>query len=273
MKTKANLKRPVFVVSTGRAGSNMITCVMAENPLVCSFHELKPHLKTEAFKKWTAQSSSKRIENRINNKRSDIIRQVESNGLIYFESSYYLSFFILELYKLYNAKFIHIYRDGRYFVRSALSKGWYKEEPLKYRVKDWIRRQFLVNIGHQMKDKELKPPKRLKTRFEKTSWLWAETNNTILNSLSKIPAKNKISLPLEEFNKEQLIRLHDFIGIPTDPVIINKMINIAVQKPNRSKTHTSKPVLEWSDAQNDRFDEIASGMMFKLGYYSPKERE
>lgn len=271
METSNHSNKPVFVVSTGRSGSQMIARVLAEHPSVCSFHELQPHLNLEAYVKRTTSRHRKWIENRIIHKRSDVIKQVTSNGLVYLESSFYHSLLIPELYKLYNARFIHLYRDGRYFVRSAIAKGWYEKEPLKYRLKTWIRRHFRIDTGHQMVDNRLNPPSDLKTRFEKLSWLWSELNKVILYNLSSISEDLVFSFPLENLNKKTVTDLLEFMGVPADPELIDKMMARADQKPNKSKKFTSPSVADWNDWEKKRFNEIAGDMMRRLGYETSKE--
>ncbi len=250
----------------------MIARVLAMHPSICTFHELHPHLSFEAFVKWRTPRHKKWVENRIRHKRSNIIKQIMANNMIYVESSHYTSLLIEELYNLYNAKFVHLYRDGRYFVRSALEKGWHKQEPLKYRIKTLVRRRWLIDTGRERVDQRLAPPRKLKTRFEKLAWLWSETNEHILRYLSSIPDESKFSIRVEDFNKDMLIDLQNFIGVSSGPETINEMLAIANRKPNKSKDFASPLSEDWSGWQKQRFNEIAGEMMHKLGYSIPDNR-
>jgi len=126
-------KNPVFIVSTGRAGSTMIARLLAMHPDVCALHEPHPHLRTEAFVKWSA-------------------------------------------------------------------------------------------------------PER------------------------------KFSLSLEGVDKQSLTALHDFIGIRVYPELLEEMLEVVYQRPNRTKTYTFPPHTEWSGWEKQRFEEIAGNMMRTLGY-------
>ncbi len=190
------------------------------------------------------------------------------NRLVYVESSNYASHLIDELYRIFDAKFVHLYRDGRDFVRSGLERNWYLPLPLRSRIKTWIRRRYLIDIGKSAVDYQLLPPIELKTRFEKIAWLWSEINKVILNSFSSIPMDRKFSLRLENFNIESLTELHNFIGINIHQELLNKMLEIANSKPNKSKKNTIPHHSNWSDYEKQRFNAIAGDMMRTLGYYS-----
>ncbi len=266
MGTSEQSKKPVFVVSTGRAGSTMLARVLAIHPGIFALHEPHPHLRTEAFAKWSRPERKRLIERKIHRKRKDIIQQVLINRLVYVESSNYASNLIEELYELFDARFIHLYRNGRDFVRSGLQRDWYRKESVASHIKSWIRRKYLVNIGKTALDNLLSHPDTLKTRLEKISWLWVEINKTILRNFSALPDDRKFSLALESIDSNRLIELHKFIDVDIDAGILDEMLTIAGSKPNKTRKFSIPEHTGWSDRQKERFNEIAGEMMHKLGY-------
>jgi hypothetical protein len=151
-------RRPCFIVSTGRCGSKMLARVLALHPQIGAFHEPKPWLNTEAYLRWSGRRNSHYAHARLQLKRDDLIRQVEANDLQYVESSHFLSQLIPELRARYNARFIHLYRDGRDFVRSGLERPWYQRRGRLEWLRTFLRRAPGLDIGNSFIDHRLDPP-------------------------------------------------------------------------------------------------------------------
>lgn len=103
----------------------MLARVLALHPELGAFHEPKPWLNTEGYLRWSGRKDSEYVHFRLGQKRDDLIEQVDANGLRYIESSHFISHFIPDLRDRYDARFIHLYRDGRDFLRSGLERDWY----------------------------------------------------------------------------------------------------------------------------------------------------
>jgi len=259
-------KRPVFIVSTGRAGSQMMALVLAKHPKLCAFHEPYPHMNTEALKIWLNYRNLKRIERKIITKRNSLINQVLHNGFIYIESSHYCSHLIKELHSLFNARFLYIYRDGRDFVRSGMERLWYKNRGYLEQFKTFIRRRFLIDIGDTFIDFCLIPPNNFISRLEKITWLWVEKNKTIMRYLALLPKDDKFFLRLEDFNQESLVDLHEFLCIDINDNVLKEMLEMGSKNPNRTKTFTFPIYNDWHEWEKRQFKEIAGDVMNTLGY-------
>ncbi len=265
IESKKKIENPVFIVSTGRCGSTMLSRILAIHPSLFVFNQY-PSLRTEAFVKWSDPSRVKTIERNIRKKREELLAAVRRNRFIYVENSTSAALLIDELYKLFNARFIFIYRDARDFIRSGMSRDWYKPEPLWRRFKTWIRRRFFINVGRDTVDTLLVPPKNLKTRFEKIAWRWAEINSIILDSLSRLSDEHKMFFKLEELSYEKLVSVHNFLGIQADEDLLREMMSIAGTKPNKTVQYNFPSYHDWSDWEKQRFAEITSKTMYRLGY-------
>lgn len=262
---KAQLQHPVFIVSTGRCGSTMLSRVLALHPCLFVFNQY-PSLRTEAFVNWRHPGRKEEIKKRIRKKRDELVAAVRRNRFIYVENSTSAAFLMNELHELFDAKFIFIYRDGRDFVRSGMSRGWYKPETIVNRLKTLLRRRFLIATGRDTVDTLLIPPAEYKTRFEKVTWRWVAVNRIILDHLAWLPDGRVFSLKLEDLDREKLIGIHSFLGIDADETLITEMLDVAGSKPNKSPNYDFPPFAEWSVMDRERFGVIAGDLMQTLGY-------
>ena len=271
--------RPVFIVSTGRAGSMMMAKVLAMHQDLLVLHEPLPHLNVEAFSHWKGRHQVQRLRKRVKRKRSSLIAQSDWNRCTYVESSHYSAHLIRDLHNLFDARFIHLYRDGRSFVRSGLERGWwypesygdvFKRSPLggfwEREILDRARRMLLLDVGFSWSDHRLDPPSRFGGRLEKISWLWAEINRSILNQLADFPDEMYTSLALEEFSEETLESVLDFVGVRTKSSVLHQMMRTARKRPNQTKKQTVPNFDSWSEEDKSTFREIAGPMMRQLGY-------
>lgn len=263
------LPPPVFIVSTGRSGSKMLARVLGCPPRVLALHEPRPHLKTEAYLKWKGIRDRNYVHYRIKSARELIDQTIKFNNLLYVESSHFMSHFIHELYSIYNAKFIHLFRNPFDFARSALRKGWYSasEQSLKARATSLLRRHMHMRVGNSWIDHRLSPPNRLTERYEKAAWLWSELNGVILRDLKEIPSENQFSLRLEDFNHDVVCNLLEFVGVPVDDPCVENMMAIAAKKPNQSRDPENAAVDdEWTVEHKQQIHNITGAEMAALGY-------
>jgi hypothetical protein len=261
-------ERPVFIISTGRSGSKMLASALAKIPAVCALHEPLPHMNVEAFAHWSDSHTDEVVMARVRQKRRGLIEQVQQNGFVYVESSHYCTHLVSYLHQLFDARFIYLYRNGRNFVRSGLERGWYDRQPISARLKTIIRRRLLINVGNSYLDHRLRPPKELKTSFEKITWLWVEINRIALRELSTIQDQDKYLLPLEMFGQEKAAEICHFLGLQPDASLLKAIMDVSRKKPNQTVERSILPPTEWEAAKQQRFAELASEMMIQLGYWS-----
>lgn len=259
-------RRPCFIVSSGRSGSMMLARVLALHTEIASFHEPRPLLNTEAYLRWAGRRDSDWIQQRLRWKRDDLIRQIETNGLGYVESSHFLSHLIPELLQRYDARFVHLYRDGRDFVRSGLERKWYQPQGPLGLLRDALRRSTALDIWNSYRDHRLKPPRGITTRLEAVAWLWAEINSRILQHLEQVPQESRLGIRLESFGPKTLGRLTAFLQLETAPDLIERMSAVATGKPNRTTTRSVNGWEQWEPHQQESFKRVAGRMMERLGY-------
>ena len=253
---------PVFIVSTGRAGSQMLARVLSEAPALLALHEPRPHLVTEGYLRWTGTMSEEEAEAAVRDKRGDLVRQVERNGLIYVESSHYCSHFIPELARIFDARFIFLHREPRGFTRSGLSRDWYEDLSRRQRLHMLARRKWRVPVGHVWHDHRLEPPDDLESRMERIAWLWAEINRTILAGLESVDPRRKLEIRLDSVGPARFAEVLEFVGAEADPAVLERMTVVAARKPNKTKKRPEE-LDPWNE---DAFRRLTAPMAERLGY-------
>lgn len=257
---------PCFIVSTGRCGSQMLADVLNLHPKLAAFHEPRPLLIREAYLRWANLRSTHYALKALRAKRDDMIEKAESKGFIYVDSAHFHSHLIPELEQRYEPRFVHLYRNGLYFTRSGLERGWYKRRGILHGIKRWLRRHTGLSIGNKWEEHRLNPPRCLTTPFERIAWLWGEINREILRHLENVPNSRRTEVCLEEFDRTTLKRLLHFLSVPIEAAPVEDMMKLAARKPNRTKSSEISYPDRWSTNRRIRFKELASPMMGRLGY-------
>jgi len=262
---------PVFIVSTGRSGSQMLARVLALSPAIGAFHEPRPLLNTEAYLVWSGRAPwhPGSVTESVRYKRSWLIEEIQDhNGLIYVESSHFASHLIPVLDRLWGAKFVHLVRNGRDVVRSGLRRStWYGKISLKARVAAWLRRRLpLAEVGDTFLDHRLDPPRECRTRVARIAWLWAEVNRVCLRNLATIPPERQMRLHVEALGPTTLTALLQFIGADPEPALIARMLALADTRPNASPHDSQAEAPTWRAEEEEQFRAFAGSMMQQMGY-------
>jgi hypothetical protein len=262
---------PVFVVSSGRAGSNMIAQALRIHPRVLALHEPHPRLRREAYWAWSGKRDARWLRKRLALLRRSLVEQTLANGFVYLESAHYCSHLIAPLRELFpGAKFVFLHRDGREFVCSGLERAWYrgKEESALAHVVKFARDRLRLDLGKAGWDHRLSPPKRLRARAERIAWLWAEINRSIERGLATVPEQDQFRLPLAALSLDSLRALTRFIGVEADEQLLREMMAVAVERPNQTRSRSVPAFEHWPLERQQQFFRIAGPMMKRLGYPS-----
>lgn len=171
------------------------------------------------------------------------------NRSTFIDSSNLYIYFIDALYALDpSTRVILSVRNGKDFVRSALSRRWHEQNifgTLPFR-----------NDPYYEKWPSMTP-------LQKNAWIWVFRNNKALEGLKKVPEGNKMIVRIEDIRKEDtLAKLKVFTGTGL------KEREWASKRVNANPSFDLPPKEEWSDSMNRDFDEIAGGMMRFFGYAS-----
>jgi hypothetical protein len=155
--------RPVFVLSTGRAGTKLLTRLLQSSRQLMPVHEPAPELAYHSGLAFREPTGSEALKMAIDLARYEYIRDAYLVNKRYVETNNRISFFAYYLAEIFpNASFIHLIRNPHNFIKSGLSRGWYTGRNLydEGRISD---QELFKNYS----------------REEKIGWLWASTNNFV----------------------------------------------------------------------------------------------
>ena len=198
--------KPVFVLSTGRAGTELLTKILKNGEGLKVFHEPQPQLVYVA--KLAHQMGRENIDAlKIGflGARYDIIKRVYLLRKRYVETNNHLTFFSPALRQLFpNAKFIHLVRHPGAFIRSGMRRNYYINNPFddgRIVPRD---NDPLNSYWHQI------------SQIEKIAWLWNETNHFIEEEKKQIGMNRILQIRGEDLftNVDTTVDLFKFLAIP-----------------------------------------------------------
>ncbi len=237
-----NLYQPVFLLSTGRSGSKFLAELLNHSPNLAAFHEPQPTLQYFSHYAYIHQQEKDTLTKMIDVARMELILDVFIKDKIYVESNQCLTFFAPMLAQLFKkAKFVHIVRHPGDFIRSAVCKGWHKN--------DSIWESGRVKLADQQQWQTM-------DHIQRLAWLWATTHQYIEHFKHSIDPKRHAFFKMEDLvsDIQQVQDLLNFIGgqdIPVEQIKeiqhnpINELIIHPNEPPNIKKNLTFPHYTQW----------------------------
>lgn len=218
---------PVFVLSTGRSGSKLIVNLLNLSDNVTAYHEPRPTLEYFSNYAYHQQQEEKILSNMIDAARMELVLEVFIKNQIYVESNQCLAFFAPVIACLFKkSKFVHLVRHPGDFVRSAVRKGWHKNDSIweSGRAKMQDKKQW-AQMG----------------QIERLSWLWMTTNQFIEDFKTQVHKTRIFTLKFEHLveKKKPVKKLLKFIG--AHPIEQEKIENMQRKKINEMLIHPNEP--------------------------------
>ena len=248
----------VFVLTTGRTGTNTLAELLDIYPCIDAYHEPHPNLLKErqaAFHEvYTNPDKYARIFARA---RAGLMARSSLRNTLYAETSPRLTFFAPVISQLCpNARFIHLVRHPGDVVRSGMRRKWYEKKGRSERYRIIPSRD---DPFHQEWETA--------SAFEKNCWQWNAYNSFALRFRSTVPNERVLLLRAEDLfhgKTSTLQQLFDFLGVECPSQnLLDKVLNV---KMNRQTEGLFPAYDEWADHQYDRLFSIAGDTMAKLGY-------
>lgn len=232
----------VFVLSTGRTGTQLLNKLLSLSPDAYALHEPKPELIRSSKRAYEEIFMRPEIfEEVFKSAREELIVKALQFNKIFIETNNRITFFAPVIPKIFpDALFIHLVRHPGDFVRSGIRRKWYSGE----HEHDVGR---IVPVKGEVKEKWGKL-----TQIEKIGWLWNETNQFIENLKGQYIDKNRILfVKAESLFKDPLVtqKIYDFIGLTGfDEKQISKIIKrpINVQKKGEFPEYS-----DWTEKMKD----------------------
>ncbi|XOF34673.1 MAG: sulfotransferase [Candidatus Electrothrix sp. YB6] len=250
----------VFVLSTGRAGTQTLSELFKLAPNIISYHEPMPtlyRLSNLAYNQLRCWKNCKDIwQESFVTARAALLRRSLCCHKGYVETSPHSTFLAPVIASVIpNVKFIHLVRDPRCVVRSGMRRNWYNGHSFDS-----------TRITPQIKTEEGEKWESY-TLFQKNIWLWNETNKWIADFLSTFPRSKQLIVHSEDMfsgNRETVEKIFNFIGgtVPSE----GKMSKVLKKKMNAQKKGDFPMSDSWSKQMDSELKARAGTVAMRLGY-------
>lgn len=212
---------PIFVLSTGRVGTMLLTKLFNLKKGLHIEHEALPEMllagKTAYESNDISFSKGAFMAGRYEN-----IRDYHLKSLRYVETNNRLTFFAPAIAELFpKAKFIHLVRHPDSFISSGMQRNWY--------------------TGKSITDEgRIAPPESLNITEQenKIAWLWNATNEFI-EQFKKNTSKDRIyTLQSEKLftNTEEAVKLMNWLNLNIKPELVKNIIDKPINQSKNNKT-------------------------------------
>lgn len=249
----------VFVLSTGRAGTETLAALFGFADNVIAYHEPSPKLYSfskMAYEYFDDPFTRKVLTEALLALRSELLNRSLDYGRGYAETSPQVTFLAPAILNAYpDARFVHLVRDPREVVTSGMRRKWFEGNPNdKYRIVPGPSSE----AGRKW---------RSYNTFQKNLWLWSETNRWISQFLSTVPPQRKLLVHSEdvfEGRDESIRRLFDFIKASVPPR--RKIMGLLKKKLNAQRSGIFPNPSNWSQEMNKELYVLAGEVALDLGY-------
>lgn len=251
------LSRPyLFVLSTGRCGTGLLTEILSASPRLRVEHNPKPELEYVSSVIHRDNIDKDALEIAVLAARFDLyFLDTFLRGKIYVETNNRISFFAPALANLLpNAKFVHLVRNPADFVRSGMRRGYYQEGVVQY----------------QRLDGSNYSPWNTFSRLEKVTWEWNEINRKIEGFKSNVENERVLTINSESLFKDPAttFKVYDFFAIENPFLGQNgsRMLTKMLSRPvNKQEKGGFPKYSDWNEVDKKAFQRIAT-LASKYGY-------
>jgi hypothetical protein len=254
---------PVFILSTGRAGSKFLPGLLNLSTNISAYHEPSPTLEYFSDYAYHHQQEAAILAKMIDAARMESILKDYIKDKIYVESNQCLTFFAPALARLFKkSRFVHVVRHPGDFVRSAVRKGWHKNDTI------WESGRLKMADETQWAEMD---------QIERLAWLWNATNRFIEDFKRTIEKERATFIKLEDLSTnvgvvKELLRFTGGEEIPSDA--IEKMQNTKVNElyigpdepANMKKIADFPQYNEWSDELKGKLKRHTQELALSYGY-------
>lgn len=259
---KPNRLKSVFIVSTGRTGTNFFESFFNQlNNNIHAVHEPQPDFFDLSMNKIRNDWNDNKIEETIKESRQKYLIQLSKHRVKYYiESNPFIPFLLPNIKNVFKkSKFIIITRQADTYVESALNKSPLDDGKIfMYDDNDGRKR---LSAKDFKKDNYFAAWDKFE-RHEKIGWYWNKTNLILLDFLKQ----NKsicLQIKFEDFflsNKETqqeiCIKILNFLNINYNDHTLERLLKELNVKKNATKELVFGGYNEWSTEQQKKFNEI-----------------
>ena len=213
---------PVFVLSTGRVGTMLLTRLFELEKGLNIEHEALPEMLYTGKLAYADPSNIEFTKGAFMAGRYEAIRDCQLQNLRYVETNNRLTFFAPAMAALFpNAKFIHLLRHPDSFVSSGIQRNWY--------------------TGKTITDEGRIAPAKdsgIERQQDKIAWLWNATNAFIDDFKEGAGKDRTLTVRSEDLfsNAEEAERILNWLDFKADKTSIQKVLNRPVNTSRKKKT-------------------------------------
>jgi hypothetical protein len=249
----------VFVLSTGRVGSQTLTALLALSPAVVSEHEPFPRLVKASFDAYLEGgdlAASARWREVVYAARDDLVCEANRRGKIYVETNNRLTYLAPVLAACFPAsRFIHLHRHPYEVVRSAMRRGYYQSH-------NWDFARVRPRPGEPLAAEWDALP-----RLEKCGWFWARINEEARAFMATLPAERALDLRADLLfagDESTLRRIFAFVGVDfPKSELVEEVLGRKLNAAQRGSFPTPS---EWSEEDRQAVRRRVERVARELGY-------
>ncbi len=237
---------PTFVLSTGRAGTRLLTELLEASMSVDAWHVPRPELVRSsrlAFERGDAEPAV--FDEVLKASREELIVEAARRGHRYVETNNRITFFAPAALRCFpDARFIHLVRHPADIVRSGMRRGWYEGG-------------HAHDIGRIRPAPEDVPDWEARDRIWKIGWMWNATCAFVERHLGDLPAERLVTVRAEDLFADADVAsgLLDFCGATPPP---RAAVEARLERPVNAQATGSFPRLEdWTEEQRSLLRDAA----------------
>lgn len=250
--------QPVWVLSSGRTGTETLTRLLNLSPRIDAYHEPAPELFQFSYDYYNGDIETSHALKTLLYLRDELVFRSHRDGFIFVETNNrvtYIAELLLELYP--SSKFIHIYRNPYNYIRSGMRRKYYSGH-----MRDYARvKPRGDDVYHERWDNL--------TDLEKVAWNWRTVNELCLDFMNNLPDNQKLGFSSEAFfnaDTNLVKNLFTFIGsdqyVPP-PSDVNRVMK---KKHNAQQKGQFSTPDNWTDSQVKNVNKIIANTAEKLSY-------
>lgn len=250
----------IFVLSTGRVGSQTLARLLALAPNLISLHEPRPYLfglSKASFESGGTEGSQQILRAAWWAAREQLLDLSLRCGRGYVETSPQGTFLCRVIQRAApSAKFIHLIRNPMEVIRSGMRRRWYAGHP-----HDTTRPEPRPGCDERILWEQWSP-------LEKNIWLWGATNEWIFNFCAELPENASLLLRAEDLfagQEDTMRQLFEFVKSAMPSERLTQRILAA--KLNAQRGGESFAQDDWSQGAKDFLETKAGSTMKKAGYF------
>ncbi|MDT7935188.1 MAG: sulfotransferase [Sphingomonadaceae bacterium] len=199
----------VFVLSTGRVGSQTLAALYALSPHAHAEHEPSPVLTYASFEAYRDRCESPHWRTLVYGARDETVLNAAARGRVYVETNNRLTYLAPALADAFpDSRFIHLHRDPLAVIRSGMARGYFVDNGWDY-----------ARIRPRLAEPDAALWPRM-SQIERCAWWWARVNDEALDVMGRLPPERRLDLPAERLfgaDPTTIAALFALAGLRTPP--------------------------------------------------------